>query len=80
MEKINTGVFGLYFFLKGNRLCFVIDEHRVDKKEKRFWVDLSPKAFSAVSKIVNDHLEAETEERKLTPQQLAEKYEEMMGS
>ncbi len=77
-KQLTTEVWGLNFFLKGKRLCWVT--RTPQGKETRYWMDVPPKALKAIEKVVNEHLEAEAEDAKLTPAELAEKYQEMMGS
>jgi hypothetical protein len=82
MKELTTEVYGLRFFLQNNRICFLVEDKPgwVNKKISRHWVDLNSIAAKKIGKIIAEHIAAEEEEAKLTPAQLAEKYEEMMGS
>jgi hypothetical protein len=75
---IHTDVYGLRFFIKGKRICFIV--HTPQGKETRHWADLPPKTLAAVMKEINAHLEEEARVAAMTPQERAEMYQEMMGS
>ena len=78
MDQLTTEVYGLNFLIKGNRICFIT--RTPQGKETKYWNDLTPRTIKAISKVINEHLEAEAIDKNLTQAQLAEKYQEMMGS
>jgi hypothetical protein len=77
-KEITTEVYGLSFQIKGNRLCFVTRSS--EGITKRHWVSMTKTMAKNIGKIVDEYLQHKEEEAKLTPQQLAEKYQEFMGS
>lgn len=78
MKQLTTEVYGLNFLIKGNRLCFIVRSPQ--GKETNYWTPLNPRTLKVISKLIKDHIDAEEIDKNLTPAQLAEKYQEMMGS
>jgi hypothetical protein len=76
--ELTTEVWGLNFFVRGAKVCFVVCDPA--GKQKRFWAKMTPRMSKAVNECVNDYLEDKAADAALTPQQLAKKYEECMGS
>lgn len=73
MSKIFYTEIGVDFKIKGNRLCFLIDNIP-------HWVNLPPKLAKNLTKVINDFIASEEEWNKLTFEQKAETYKEFMGS
>ena len=73
MSEFYCDIYGLSFELKNDKLAIIIDG-------KKHWVDVPVRAQKKLSEAVKSHFDSIEAESKLTPEQLREKYAEMMGS
>lgn len=78
MKPIHTDIWSLRFLVKGNRICFIV--RTPEGKEKRHWADLPPRTLAAIMEEINEHLEYEAELESMSPEELAERFKETMGS
>jgi len=73
MQRFHCDVYGLEFELKNNRLAIIVDG-------KKSWVDVPKASQKRLNETVEAYFHNKEEEAKMSPQQLAEKYAEYMGS
>jgi len=77
-QELTTEVWGLNFIVKGAKLGFVMTTPQ--GKRQVMWTKMPPRMSKVVNAEVKEYLDEKAAEAKLTPAQIAEKYEEMMGS
>jgi hypothetical protein len=76
--EITTEIWGLNIVFKAGRLGVVFTTPEGHRKVS--WTPLPPKMAETIKAEIEKHVAAKEANAKLTPQELADKYAEMMGT
>ncbi len=77
-REVTTEVWGMNIIVKGSKLGVVISTPQGQRRI--MWTKMGPVMAKLVNAEVQEYLDDKAADAALTPEQRAEKYQEMMGS